>query len=92
MQIANKSKCDNGEISCGILALHISRPELDQRVENNLLHPDEEQIVPAVFVAFTDRMTQVPLTSCKQYANERLDELLFLVLLSCMSVKNGCIG
>ncbi|XP_076799945.1 uncharacterized protein LOC143445033 isoform X1 [Clavelina lepadiformis] len=71
MQIANKSKCDNGEISCGILALHISRPELDQRVENNLLHPDEEQIVPAVFVAFTDRMTQVPLTSCKQYANER---------------------
>ena len=49
--------CESRNKPCGVLALNVYRPK-----------PAATEA--ALFVAFTDRLVRVPLTTCSQYVNE----------------------
>ncbi|XP_018669347.2 uncharacterized protein LOC100176831 isoform X1 [Ciona intestinalis] len=64
MNVADKSACAS-TTSCGVRALHISHPELPANVSPDL----DANPKPSAFIAFTDKMIQVPLTKCDRYPN-----------------------
>nr|XP_018669349.1 semaphorin-6D-like isoform X3 [Ciona intestinalis] len=64
MNVADQSTCAS-TTSCGVRALHISHPELPANVSPDL----DANPKPSAFIAFTDKMIQVPLTKCDRYPN-----------------------
>nr|CAB3261261.1 uncharacterized protein LOC100176831 [Phallusia mammillata] len=59
-RLEDKAKCDDGSVRCGVLSMHLARPPVTASRMSSIYRP-------TAYIAFTDRIRQIIITTCKSY-------------------------